>query len=208
MAKLPNPPAVEKLRDLGPELVHVTAGMLIWRVYFRAGQYPTRWKEFRKFGPVSSSRFDHHVPPAAPQERGILYAAARGPTCIAEVFQETRTIDRAARSPWVVGFELVRDLVLHDLTGTWCTRAGASMAIHSGRRDRTRLWSRAMYEAYPEVDGLRYCSSMDGNNPAFALYERAESALARRPVFHRALRDPVMLTAIANAANEFAYVVL
>lgn len=37
--------------------------------------------------------------------------------------------------PWVVGFELELDLVALDLSGLWPTRAGASMAIATGRRD-------------------------------------------------------------------------
>jgi hypothetical protein len=80
----------------------------------------------------TNSRFDHHLPPSAVQDRGILYAAITGMTPFAEVFQETRVIDRRRNAPWLVAFDLARPLELLDLTDSWPTRAGASMAINSG----------------------------------------------------------------------------
>ncbi len=82
------------------------------------------------------------------------------------------------------------------------------MAINSGSRPRARQWSRAIYRAYSTIEGILYCSSMDGNQPAVALYERANSALPAQPVFHRALADSVMTTLVANVALKFGYVVL
>ena len=128
-------------------------------------------------------------------------------TCFAEVFQETRTIERSRNRPWLVGLELTRDVSLLDLTGAWPTRAGASMAINSGRRDRARAWSLRVYEDYPAIEGLHYASSMDGNRAALALYERAEDALPARPSFHRALADPGLDRAVARAASLFNYAV-
>lgn len=94
---------------------------------------------------------------------------------------------------------------LLDLAGTWPTKAGASMAINSGRRDRARAWSLRVYEDYPAVEGLHYASSMDSNQPAVALYERAQDALPVRPLFHRALADPGLTGAVARAALLFNY---
>lgn len=152
-------------------------------------------------------RFDHHADPARQQARGILYGGLRVYTSFAEVFQDARTIERSRNRPWLVGFELARDVHLLDLTGTWPTRAGASMALCSGPRDRARAWSRRIYEDYPAVEGLHYPSSMDGNQPAVALYERAHRALAVRPLFHRALADPGLDRAVVKAAVLFRYLV-
>lgn len=152
-------------------------------------------------------RFDHHSEPPQKQPRGIAYGALRVYTCFAEVFQETRTIERSRNQPWLVGFELSRAVSLLDLCGTWPTKAGASMAISSGRRDRARRWSRRIYEDYPRIEGLYYPSSMDSNQPAFALYERARKALPARPVFHRALADPGLTGAVLRAALLFNYTV-
>src|SRR5207237_6770067 len=139
----------------------------------------------RPYGPLLSARFDHHVPPTREQGRGILYAAKAVITCVAEVFQDKRLIDTRDRLPWLVGIRLRRDVPLLDLAGNWPTAAGASMLINAGRRDRARAWSRAIYDAYPDVEGLWYSSSMDANRPAVALYERASDSIEPSPIFHR-----------------------
>ncbi len=135
----------------------------------------------------------------------MVYGALRVQTCFAEVFQETRTIERSRNRPSLVGFELTRPVSLLDLTGTWPTRARASMAINSGRRDRARAWSVRIYEDYPTIDGLYYPSSMDSNHPSVAFYERAQDAIPARPLFHRALADPALGGAVVQAALLFKY---
>lgn len=135
----------------------------------------------------------------------MLYAAANTATCIAEVFQETRVIDTNDRDPWLVGFETLADLTLLDLTGTWATAAGTSMAISTSLRARARRWSQAIYEAYPLVQGLWYCSSMNANQPAIALYERGQAALPGAPIFHRTLADPILLAPLRSAAYDLGY---
>src|SRR5262245_40391923 len=196
MAKLPAPPrrlAIPAAARVLPE------GTMVWRIYFAAGPHPTAWRDFRWFGPTAA-RFDHHDAPPHVQSRGVLYGAAEPITCIAEVFQATRTIHRSARSPWLVAFATEAKLKLLDLTGTWPTKAGASMAIGSGPRPMARRWSRAIYEGYPDVDGLWYASSMYANRPALALYERGRAALPAAPSFHRALSDAALLQRLSSAA--------
>ncbi len=150
-------------------------------------------------------RFDHHQPPPRLQERGILYAATQIVTCLAEVFQAQRTIDAYTGEPWLVGFRLTRGVRLLDLRGRWPTQVGASMAINSGPRPRAQRWSRAIYAAYPEAEGLWYASSMHANSPAVAFYERAATALSTAPTFHRPLGDPTLLIGLENAAVELGY---
>ncbi len=205
MPKFPQPPAIGELARIAPDLVTLPAGTELWRVYFRGGARAAAWHTWRTYGPVRGSRFDHHLPPPRAQERGILYAAARGPTCVAEVFQQTRLIDRTTRDPWLAGFATAADLLLLDLTGLWPTRAGASMAIGSGPRPRAQHWSRAIYAAYPRVHGLLYCSSMHGNAPAVALYERARPALPTTPFFHQPLAAPALLLPLQHAALALGY---
>ena len=126
-------------------------------------------------------------------------------TCFAEVFQDTRTIERSRNRPWLAGFELTRNVSLLNLMDTWSTKAGASMAINSGRRDRARAWSLRVYEDYPTIEGLYCPSSMDGNRPTVALYERAQNALPARPLFDRAIVDPALNRAVVKAALLFNY---
>ena len=206
MPKFPGPPALGQLvARLLPDITSLPRGTVLWRIYYRGGAHPGAWNQFRHWGPVSNVRFDHHSSPPRHQVRGILYGGLRVYTCFAEVFQETRTIERSRNRPWLAGFQLTRSVSLLDLTGTWPTRAGASMAINSGRPDRARAWSLRVYEDYPTVEGLYYPSSMDANRPTLALYERAQNALPARPVFARALADPALNRAVVKAALLFKY---
>jgi hypothetical protein len=177
-------------------------------VYFRAGAHPAVWSGFRHYGPVPQARFDHHLLPPRLQDRGIQYAAADGLTCLAEVFQRSRTIDRRSGQPWLAAFALQRDLSMLDLTGLWPTAAGASSALASGQRPRARRWSQTIYSAFSDVQGLWYPSSMAGNAPAAALYERAVAALPQQPLFHRPLADPALLTPLRRIATALGYVLL
>ena len=204
MAKFPEPD-VDRIRSLAPIIQVAPAGVLLWRVYLRGGTHPTTWDAFRRWGPVRAARFDHHEPPPRLQARAILYAATSGVTGLAEVFQASRMIDATTHQPWLVGFSLAAEVTLLDLTGTWPTAAGASMAISSGPRPRAQRWSRAIYAAYPAVPGLWYPSSMHANQPAVALYERARPAVAVAPFFHRALADPLLTDLLAWAAEMLGY---
>ena len=209
MAKFPEPPPATELAALTPDLYLLPAGSRLWRIYARGGQYPVRWNDFRFFGPLQSARFDHHrlAPAGTPysQERGIYYAADNIVTCLAEYFQEKRAINRTRHLPWLVCFETTTDLVLLNLRGAWPTAAGASMAINSGERGRARRWSTAIYDAYQEVQGLWYASSMYANSPSVALCERAMPAIPRTPVFHRALSDPTLYLRLDEAAVKLNY---
>jgi hypothetical protein len=211
LPKFPNPPSPETLAEIDPAIRRLTAGTRVWRVYFRGGHYPARWNQMRTFGPTTA-RFDHHLPDSEveprDQTRAIQYLALDGITPLAEVFQDTRVIDRAARSPWLVAYELATDLDLLDLTGTYPTRAGASMLINCGSRPRARAWSRAVYEAYPQIQGLHYASCMHENRPSLALYERAEAAIPAQPSFQRALSDQALRLMLRNAAVKLNYFLL
>lgn len=206
MVKLPqNPPSIEELQAIGPETRKVATKSLLLRVYFRGGDYPSVWNEFRNYGPVNA-RFDHHPePPDVYPNYGIYYAAQALTTCLAEVFQDMRTINTVRRQPWVCTFEIGRDLELLDLTGSWPTRAGASMKINSGPRASSRAWSRQFYNAFPDMDGIYYCSSMHANEPSFALYERASDALPAVPMDDRPLQDRLLLGDLKRASKALNY---
>lgn len=209
MPKLPEP-APDRLTRIGPELVRLPAGSELWRVYRRGGEHPVRWDELRTFGPLSGMRFDHHPavsgdPPRDHPDHAVLYAASEIATAIAEALGGARVVDRSRSDPWLVGFALAREVNLLDLTGTWPTRAGASMAIASGRRDRCRRWSQAIHATYSEVEGLLYPSSMHANRPAVALFERARTSIPARPVLHRPLVDPALLPDLHCTAAALGY---
>ena len=196
------------LKAIPPKTKTYRKGTLVWRIHFAADHYPTRWNEFRFYGPTSS-RFDHHLTDAngksQTQSRGIMYLAKDGPTCLAEVYQTTRVIDRHSGSPWLAGFRLAKAVKLLDLTGVFTTTIGASSAMHSGPRPRAQRWARQLYEAYPKIDGILYCSSMYGDAECVALFERGAGAIPTLPAFHRALSDPAMLAMLATTGKQIGY---
>ena len=208
MPKVPRRPSLERLKGLDPAVKIVQTATVIWRIYFRGGHHPTRWGELRHVGPTDA-RFDHHLgEKPTRQNRAVLYAADEPVTCFAEVFQQSRVINRWHKEPWLAGFEIVSPTQLLDLTGPFPTRAGASMGLMTGPRSVARNWARAFYEAYPELEGLYYPSSMHGNRPAIVLTDRikAAGAIPVQPSFHRSLGDPGMLSVLKNVAHTLGYV--
>lgn len=208
MAKFPQPPGIDALRRIAPEHLTLPAGTPLVRLYFAAGEHPTRWNRLRRFGPTAA-RWDHHQSDEhgqpIEQARGILYCAPDIDTCVAEVFQATRRIDRTRNAPWLVVFALSQDVTLLDLRGSFATALGASTAIHSGPRSRSRAWARELYEAFPDMQGIHYGSSMNGHAPAMALNERAERAVPEHPLFHRALNDDTLVDILQHVALRLSY---
>ena len=203
MPKFPEPPA--DLAAIPPATRILPTGLELWHLYFQGGAHPRSWYGFRSYGPVASARFDHHIGPPHDQERAIFYGGSLGNLCVAEVFQQERVIDRRKDEPWLVGFTLTRDVTVLDLCGTWPTRAGASMAISSGQRARARRWSAAIYAAYPHIEGLWYPSSMYGNEPAVAFYERARAAVGGTLFFHLPLSARGLVRPLYRLAKEISY---
>lgn len=211
MAKLPGPPAMEFLKALHPPVKTLATGTALARIYSVGGRHGTAWNTFRHFGPVGSSRFDHLQLNASDQpcvqSRSILYAAPSILTCLAEVFQDRRVINKFRDDRWVAVFEPETDLPLLDLTGNFVTRMGASTALHSGPKSQARKWALALYEAFPHCDGIAYCSSMNGNALAIALTDRAErrGVLPKHPAFNRSLADATLTDLLAAAADTLGY---
>jgi RES domain len=215
MPKFPEPPAPAVLSTIAPDILVLPKGTSLCRIFFRGGSHPVEWNEFRFWGPADS-RFDHHERDTAGNPtsgtRGIYYAAGKGALsglgiCLAEVFQLSRVIDADLNNPWFTVFSTERDLELLDLRGPFATRMGASAAINSGAKRRAQRWSKALHEAFPAADGIIYPSSMGGGSDAFALYEKAASALPASPRFHRPLNDPSLSSEILGAAGKIGYLI-
>lgn len=210
MPKFPRPRELGAIRGIEPAVKTLVKGTPVARVYFTGGEHPTRWDEFRHYGPTNA-RFDHHLKntsgEAFVQERSILYCAAMADTSVAEVFQETRLINRTRKAPWLAIFSLQRDIDLLDLTGAYPTRVGASMAINTGNRARGREWAQRFYDAYEPLQGIFYASSMNGNEPAIALTDRAEKStcLPTHPDLNRALADDSLLDVLKHSAHRLGY---
>jgi hypothetical protein len=208
MSKFPEPPGVAALRDIAPQTLVLPADTKLARIYFATGPHPSHWNQFRSFGPAAA-RWDHHLPNAhdagADQKRAVYYCAPDVDTCAAEVFQSTRRIDRTRNAPGLAVFALREAVTLLDLRGTFATKMGASTAIHSGPRSRARAWARELYDAYPDIQGLYYGSSMNGHAPAVVLNERAQRTMPEHPQFHRALNDDMLVEVLQQIALRLSY---
>ena len=197
------PPRLGVFAPRNDEVFVLSAGTPVWRLYF-GEPHGTAWHTFRELGPLDGARFDHHI--AGPAlRRSILYAASDPVTCLAEVFQETRLIDPFENAPTLAEFAFRTDLILLDVAGTWITRAGGSMAINSGVRETARAWSRAIYDEFPNIHGLRYASSTHANQRCYAFYERAKDHLHREPNFVEELRHPELESLLEHAAYTLGY---
>ena len=208
MAKFPEPPGVAALRGIAPRNLILAADTALARIYFAGGPHPSRWNQFRSVGPTAA-RWDHHLPNAhrvaVEQDRAIFYCAPDVDTCAAEVFQATRRIDRTRNAPWLVVFALREAVTLLNVHGAFATTIGASTAIHSGPRARARAWARELYDAYPDIQGLYYGSSMNGHAPAIVLNDRAQRAIPEQPQFHRALNDDMLVEVLQRIALRLSY---
>jgi hypothetical protein len=208
VSKFPGPPGVAALRNIAPQTIALKVDTPLARIYFAAGPHPSRWDQFRSFGPTAA-RWDHHLPDArnAPslQARAVIYCAPDVDTCAAEVFQSTRRIDRTRNAPGLVVFALLEAVTLLDLHGVFATTIGASTAIHSGPRARARAWARELFDAYPDIQGLYYGSSMNGHAPAIVLNDRAQRAIPKQPRFHRALNDDMLVEVLQRIALRLSY---
>lgn len=214
MSRLPLPPDAKVLRKLlrPSEDVYVlpTTTQLV-RVFVAAGRHQQRWNTFRHTGPLPHARFDPHPP--SPNGRvtypahGVLYFGLSVQTSIAEVFQSSSIVDRTTRRPHLAVFAPKRPLQLLDLTGLWPTRAGASQEISSGRKDITQAWARVIREAFPDLDGLWYRSSMDSGDPAVCLWHPpAGDALPLTPEVLVPLDYPGLDLPLARICDSLNYV--
>ena len=107
--------------------------------------------------------------------------------------------------PWLVGLETAVELRLLDLTGRWPTRAGASMALSTGPHARTRPWSRAAYEAYPDCTVSGMARRWTACSAASRFSSVQLHAMPAAPAFHRALADAPVRALLEQWADELNY---
>jgi hypothetical protein len=161
-------------------------------------------------------RFDHHQPPKAESKtRAVLYGAINASgdeaiaTCLVEAFQSTRTIDRSTDSPYLVAFLPTRALRLLDLRLSWPSRAGVTQSLNNGPHGRSHAWSRRIYAAYDEIDGLIYPSAVAGIAGAnVLLFERARTALPAYPELNLPLSHVALTRPLGRIAGRFGYILV
>ena len=212
MPKLPVEPDLTVLSDTEPDIRLVQPGERWFRIYYRGGAFPTWWNEMRYFGPTHS-RFDHHVrdenKKPQKQNRGIVYCACNVQTCVAEVFQNGRTVDLEHKQPSLSAFEFRQTLNLLDLSSVFPLKVRTTPKFMTGTRSHARNWSQGFYDIDESIDGLYYLSSKT-NKPALALYERAFNShtFDAKLVFNRSLNDDLLREALEHVCDEIGYSLL
>lgn len=210
MAKLPLPPAdlAGTVGIRAEEYRQITPDTLLWRIHRVRGGLVTPWNQLRHYGPLDARFEPHPPPPSQHPDRAVWYAAVTPRTAFAEVFQRTRIV------PLTDTFHLTAARLTHpvrllDITGdpdqgAWATRAGASIALSTGRHDYTSAWARELCGQFPNLDGLTYRAARDGGH-AVALFLPAADAMPRQAVISRALSDPALTSRIAGICHTIGY---
>lgn len=215
MSRLPLPPTASVLRArlrMHEDVVALPTSTRLVRVFVAAGAHQQRWNTFRHTGPLPHARFDPQPPPAnggvvTTPDHGVLYFGLSVRTSIAEVFQASSIVDRSTRRPHLAVFAPTRPLRLLDLCGLWPTRAGASQEISSGPKDITQAWARTIRDAFPDLDGLWYRSSMDSGDPAVCLWDPpAGDSLPLTPEVLVPLDYPGLDLPLARICDSLNYV--
>lgn len=226
MIALPAPDASKFPLPLPAGSVRVLpAGTVFGRIYDAGGAHPTRWHDFRHYGPTQS-RFDHHPDPESHHpDHAVTYVtpqitvppetAAQSVllVCLSECFSDRGVIERGDGSsggaqPRFVLFASTRDITLLDLVdSTWVAGAGGNDQINIGDRALSRPWARAIHQAYPDIDGVFYHPRTITQRPhlprarAVALWERAEDTLPVSPTLDIELSSPGLTVTLESFAK-------
>jgi hypothetical protein len=214
-----NPPPAKTPSPLYRTLA---SGSFLLRI-FDPTQYGTKATTFRSYGPIN--RFDHQrlalggfpadrsetrqrISPtgncAEDPERGISYAGLTLSCCLVECFGDTGVIE--IKGQQIGSIQLTRDLTLLDLRANGAMRAGSVAALAKvADRNLSQTWSRYFYEQtdlYGQIDGISFLNAHN-DEEAFALYERAQSALICPddrilPLAHPSLRPAIQQAALDN----------
>jgi RES domain-containing protein len=207
---LPDPPPPRTLQEIGirdDETTRIDPTQIWWRVHRTDGAHVLAWNQFRHFGPVL--RFDPHpLPRTEHADSAVWYAASTPGAALAEAFQVDRTIDRRHGRPYLTGLSFTRIVTVLDLAadsaGAWATRAGGTFAISTAPHVITQRWARAIAEAFPDLDGVRYNSRFAGE-PCAALFTPARTAMPTQPVVSLPLTHPALGSRLAATARRVGY---
>lgn len=147
----------------------------LWRIH-KAIFGPIHYNRKSKTG--TKYRFD-----AAGDEFGVLYASPSFEACMTEAVVRGRFQGNAR--PWMIdehelasrcitslGTELARPLMLADLTKPHVHLGMDNRIFTVGEYLGPNLWSTAIYQAFPDIDGL-YFTSRYANEPSVAIFDRA-----------------------------------
>lgn len=156
----------------------------LWRIH-RSIYDPIHYNRRSKGG--TPYRFD-----APNDEFGVLYASPSFAGCMAEAVVRDRfqgqqlplVLDEeelTQRSISDLGTPLGRPLQLADLTQPHFHLGMDNRVLTTTDYRAPNLWSRAIHDAFPQVDGIYFISRF-GNEPSVAIFDRAPIVARSNPV--------------------------
>lgn len=183
----------------------------LWRIFKTSGAHPSAWNELREFGPLPGMRFDPHPDgtPALHPGVGAAYASEDFYTAFAEVFSDSKVIDREEGRRVLAAWRPIRPIRVLDITGRNVSRIfGAASVQMTDNKNVTRAWARALFEDYgDEVDGIRSRSSVD-NGFVITLFPRASDSFPRAPGEHQELSAVTAEVYVEAAARALGFDVI
>jgi hypothetical protein len=147
-------PKVLRLSELSPEVRLV-------RIY---NPIHGPWHRQRSRGPLPKMRFDHHLPPIEDlSNRSVWYAATSLLGAVCETFGDAGFLDKGSgRRICIVRSRL--PLRVLNLAGTGSRLFGLDQRIGTERDyARCQEWSRAFYDRYPLLQGIRWRGRQAGS---------------------------------------------
>jgi hypothetical protein len=180
----------------------------LFRVHATSGRHPSRWNQFRSWGPTSSRWDPHPLPTGEHPDHGVLYTAADTSTAFGEIFQDDRIIDLHEDDRYLTGWQPLRELILLDLTDTWPLRNGATADLSSAEKETCRAWARAIHTELsvvgPRIDGLCSTSTVTGR-PVVTLYRRSIDSLPTAPQLSRTLSHDDLVLIVEQATEDTGF---
>ena len=163
------------------------------------------WNAFRHLGPVL--RFHPRPPPQSEHPGWAVWYGAWGPGVgLAVAFQIDRTIDRRSGRPYRIA---VHAAAIGAGSGSRQRRSvghsrGGIFAISTAPHVVTQRWARAVVEAFPDLDGVRYNSRFAGA-ACLALFSPARSSMPAQPLLSLPVTHPDLGVRLATAARRLGY---
>jgi hypothetical protein len=162
------------------------------------------WDDRRHRGPRGDARFDHHrlgLPLGEDPNRSVWYASLSLTGAVAEAFGRGFIDKHAGHGIAVV--RVVSPLRLLDLLGKTPRHFGLTQEIASTTNyDRTQQWSRAFYDRYEHLHGIRWRGRQSGSI-CIVLTDRAPFS-ALEPSADLPLNHPAVWPRVVRAARECA----
>ncbi|WP_062383391.1 hypothetical protein [Demequina iriomotensis] len=176
----------------------------LWQIVDSADLRPGPVFTGRAVGSHPDLRWDPHRLDDRPQpDRAALYLQPTLTGAVVDRWADTRHIDTAAGSPWILSATPEVPLHLLDMAGNWALRNGSHHSLMQDSPAHCRAWIRAALDAKPDLDGVYTLSDRHGRH--VVLYPAGIAKLPDGPTRAIHLPDPWAAIALDEIAERIGY---